>query len=160
MRFARFARRVCVPSGPTRRRSSRQRVRAHSGGKCGFPSGRIGTQWSRLFGSEPTPRGCACRPATWSSPSAPCYCGQPVDGASSTQRTDLHYCYRNQCGDGAGCAARGTNNGRLSGVVAGDCPRPERPFGGVDRGHATCLVAHNRRGHEDGLPTSGPAWPG
>ena len=55
------------------------------------------------------------------------------------------------------CAARGTNNGRLSGVVAGDCPGPDRPFGGVDGGHATRLVAHNPRGHEGGLPTSGSA---
>ena len=51
-------------------------------------------------------------------------------------------------------AARGSNHGRLSDVVAGDCPGPDRALGGVDRGHATGLVARNRRGHEDELPTS------
>ena len=80
---------------------------------------------------------------------------QPVDDESPSGRTDLHHDQRDERGDGAGCAARSSNHGRLSDVVAGDCPCPHRALGRVDRAHAKRLVACNRRGHEGGLPTSG-----
>ena len=51
----------------------------------------------------------------------------------------LHDHQRHKCGDRARFALRRTDNGALSRTVAGDCPRVDCAFGGMDRCHETSV---------------------
>ena len=59
--------------------------------------------------------------------------------------------------DGSGCSVRCSHHGRLPETVAGNRPRADRAFRGMDRGHAAFLPACKGHADEDALPTSAPA---